>query len=738
MTSQHLSPNARVMAASGHHAHMNGSGPVRQASLAKSLPPGLPHLAVASGTPKTGTPVNAQDSDEELSGTPKARETSTDPKDKGFNPSTVPRECTDVFWIIPFIICLGLTVFIWNDAIKNGNLHDLVSLPDLNGNLCGHGVNRDKPFLYFCMQQSSQWVFQGNDKRLDMANPVCVGMCPGTYNTSTRCWLPLNQTYAWVQDYPTQAFIGMLCRPSRKFTQSLSDQFMTFVQTAPPVASFSMIMRAWTAFITVAIVALVFSYLFIVALSFCAPCLVLAGVLIVVTASFASSAYLFWCSRKDAQRTDLCGISEGASAEESIAAWSLLVLGFIFLWIGCQMSAWMETAVKCISWSCKCILATPSLSLLPPTTLALRGVSLYGFIYVCLMLASKGIGKYSWATKSSSTEYSTDVHWMAQAIDLSPLEWVCLVGTIFMGLWVQGLITAWTHFVQLYTSQMWYFSGGIRGTGSAPVLSVFRAGCVGIRYHLGSLIGGGLKQVLALPFRLTLGWLLEASQNQYNPVSYVISGCCDTCLGCYKRFFTLMSRNAYMDVSLQATAFNEASEHVNAILAMQHEASAMALLNGATWLFQLVGLAAIASIGHLAMGMEIQVVDRFHNLRSPDYVQQPELLCVAGALLALAIAFPFMMLFDIVSDSILYCNTVQKMRHQAVTPARVVAEIDRACGSRINGLLSGMVGCHCAGRDRPNEEEWGLLSRMSWRLVYLADCQIEHLQDLKPAGAQCL
>eukprot|EP00435_Cladocopium_sp_Y103_P016088 s32_g4.t1 len=33
--------------------------------------------------------------------------------------------------------------------------------------------------------------------------------------------------------------------------------------------------------------------------------------------------------------------------------------------------------------------------------------------------------------------------------------------------------------------------------------------------------------------------------------------------------------------------------------------------------------------------------------------------------------------------------------------------------SRINGLLSGMVGCHCAGRDRPAEEEWGLLSKMS-------------------------
>eukprot|EP00435_Cladocopium_sp_Y103_P006722 s2136_g2.t1 len=132
--------------------------------------------------------------------------------------------CTDACWIIPFVICLGLFIFVCSDALSKGDLSNLVSLPDLNGHLCGHGINRDKPFLYFCMQQSSQWVFQGNDKRLDMANPVCVGICPGTYNTSTRCWLPLNQTYQWVQDYPTQPFIGFLCRPSRKFTSALSDQ----------------------------------------------------------------------------------------------------------------------------------------------------------------------------------------------------------------------------------------------------------------------------------------------------------------------------------------------------------------------------------------------------------------------------------------------------------------------------------------------------------------------------------
>ena len=32
----------------------------------------------------------------------------------------------------------------------------------------------------------------------------------------------------------------------------------------------------------------------------------------------------------------------------------------------------------------------------------------------------------------------------------------------------------------------------------------------------------------------------------------------------------------------------------------------MALLNGATWLFQLVGLAFVAMVGHLVVALEIQ------------------------------------------------------------------------------------------------------------------------------------
>ncbi|CAJ1452471.1 unnamed protein product [Effrenium voratum] len=204
-------------------------------------------LSPLSSRPYTNgsVPMALQDSDDDMLDPRTPGRPSTDPEDRGFGPSTVPRSCTDACWIIPFVICLGLFVYVSSYALQNGDLSTLLSLPDRNGNLCGHGLNREKPFLYFCMQQNSQWAFEGNDKRLDMANPICVGICPGNYNTSSRCWLPLNQSYAWVQDYPTRSFIGFLCRPSRLFTQAVYEQFQRFVETAPPVASFSMVIRAW-------------------------------------------------------------------------------------------------------------------------------------------------------------------------------------------------------------------------------------------------------------------------------------------------------------------------------------------------------------------------------------------------------------------------------------------------------------------------------------------------------------
>jgi len=637
---------------------------------------------------------------------------SNDPEDKGYEPSSVPRGCTDVLWFIPFLVCVALAAYAVHYAVEKGDLNKFVSLPDRDGVPCGQGHNRGKPFLYFCMQKDSQHIMEGNDKRLDMTTPICVGICPGTYNTSSRCYLPLNHTYAWVQDYPTQPFIGLVCRPSYVYTKAVYDQFQRFVDKAPPIATMSIVIRAWNILLWAGMVALIFSYFFIAMLSRSgANCIVLTGVLVVVTTTGATAAFLFWCANPEASRTDACGANDNQTTQDFIAGIGLLLVGAFFLCLACQMSAWMETAVKLIQWSCKCILHTPSLFLAPPIIVLLRGLTVAWGAYVGLLIATAGIKNYTWARNyAEQKNHQVDV-WGHRQFHISYEEWMCLLGTVLMNIWVQGIITCWAEFVTVYTSQSWYFSGGMSGQGSAPPLAFLRACWVATRYHMGSIIGGGLKIMLALPFHWTFGWMDSAIKSKYNPVGYILGGCCDCCLGTYRRFFASLSRHAFLDVSLQATPFHEAADHVLEILAQ--ESTAFSLLNGASWLLQIVGLGVTAVIGHVVVAVAIQTDQNLHNVESPSFVQEPEMLCLAGAALALFVGFPFMSLFDIVSDVLVFCRTMQKMRVTANQPhsdSLVHEVMDRACASRINGMLSGMVGCHCGGRDRPNEEEWGLLS----------------------------
>ena len=90
----------------------------------------------------------------------------------------------------------------------------------------------------------------------------------------------------------------------------------------------------------------------------------------------------------------------------------------------------------------------------------------------------------------------------------------------------------------------------------------------------------------------------------------------------------------------------------------------MSILNGATWLFQLAGLGAIASLGHLQTCAILKYYPGFEDPYSPDYVQNPLLLGICGCAVAGTMAFPFMMIFDTVSDTILYAYIVQKMREE--------------------------------------------------------------------------
>lgn len=90
----------------------------------------------------------------------------------------------------------------------------------------------------------------------------------------------------------------------------------------------------------------------------------------------------------------------------------------------------------------------------------------------------------------------------------------------------------------------------------------------------------------------------------------------------------------------------------------------------------------------------IQVITKyypgFEDPFSPDYVQNPFFLSLCGSAVSFIMAFPFMMLFDTVSDTILFAYIVQKMREEKYQEKTMYT---RACG--FLRTVDNMIGLGC-------------------------------------------
>eukprot|EP00439_Symbiodinium_sp_Y106_P077572 s685_g16.t1 len=126
-----------------------------------------------------------------------------DPLDKGCEPLTVQRKCTDVVWIFPFLVLLGVSAYATYEAAQVGNFRSIFRVPNFQSEMCGEGERKAKTFLYFCMKHDSQWVFDEANKSLELRYPIC--------DDDANSW-------DWVQDYPTQP-TAFFCRPHRAFSK---------------------------------------------------------------------------------------------------------------------------------------------------------------------------------------------------------------------------------------------------------------------------------------------------------------------------------------------------------------------------------------------------------------------------------------------------------------------------------------------------------------------------------------
>mmetsp|Transcript_104246 Transcript_104246/g.185234 ORF Transcript_104246/g.185234 Transcript_104246/m.185234 type:complete len:769 (+) Transcript_104246:113-2419(+) len=494
-----------------------------------------------------------------------------------------------------------------------------------------------------------------------------------------------NFTMVEAYAYPAFNFVDLVCVP---WEADLQKQVNTWIKDTPLVSSWSTLMNAYQPLLVAMFSSVILAYVYITLLRFHANFLVWAGLTILTVVPLGWGAYSLWCwkhghqSRFEDKTVDL------------VSGVATLVVGFTFMMIACRLGDKVDNAIGCIEWSCKAVLETPSLKLEPVLVLAIRLN-----VYVLAMAIISGV----LTAAMHDDEVSPTQTSQALLPPLDTIQYVMLALVAFWALWVNWIITAISQFAVIYTTELWCFNGGLQqmmnleyaGSHVMPCCPIMQGWYISTRYHLGTMIYGGLAIGAAQPARLVIAAMTSASRMENNTVGACLSCCCSCFVQIFEQFLEPISRAAFMDVALNARPFMEAALHATEVCKEKNDTAH--ILNGATWLFQMAGMGGITVMGNVQTWFIVRHAPGFMDPLSPNFVQKPEFLAFCGAFISLIMAFPFMMLFDIVSDTILFCWTVDEQRRYE-QPASM---FNRACGF-LPMTMEDITSCHCAAR--PNKD----------------------------------
>ena len=187
------------------------------------------------------------------------------------HPEDVPRRCTDLPWLVSFImlLCALLVACLWHRSVT-----PLLRLSDYNGRVCGASGARDAPFAYVCSIDNGEF---------QTAFAVCLRSCPLSNRTEHRCYNHQLGVDAEVRDYPTETmplFLSNLCAPQ---SMELANQLFAYhAREAEEVRIYVVLRRLCIPLLLAALTGILIAYSYLWILKKHAAALSTIGVNIIV------------------------------------------------------------------------------------------------------------------------------------------------------------------------------------------------------------------------------------------------------------------------------------------------------------------------------------------------------------------------------------------------------------------------------------------------------------------------
>jgi len=361
----------------------------------------------------------------------------------------------------------------------------------------------------------------------------------------------------------------------------------------------------------------------------------------------------------------------------------LLILGIVIGVAGCCLKDSIELVLGSIEATYECLKDMPIMLLQPAVSVLLKvsylSVAFAGLAWVLSVgdVATYDVSSYVPTGITRSFTYADD-------------EVYYIAGYCFVAIWMYELGRAWEQMWFAYATQMWFFTPYTNGSKGVSIFAILRGGFVSLMYHLGTLAFGSLLLTIfqGLYLILSIVYKQVKSTNEdgtVNKVAAGAAGCCLCCLKCWENVVRYMNKNVYTVVLVNSESYCSSAGTVVQIVA--EDFASLGILEMATKIFQVGGIVTITGVGSYLTWFVLRNVETFSDPSSPHVVPQPEVVTAAAGVLCFAVAMTFMNVFDMISDTILLCwsldrryrkmNGLGKNEH---LPVRLKSLLDKVLG----------------------------------------------------------
>uniref|UniRef100_A0A2K5DER0 Choline transporter-like protein n=1 Tax=Aotus nancymaae TaxID=37293 RepID=A0A2K5DER0_AOTNA len=580
------------------------------------------------------------------------------------------RSCTDIPWLLLFILfCIGMG-FICGFSIATGAAARLVSGYDSYGNICGQKNTKLEAIPNSGMDHTQRkYVFFLDPCNLDLINrkiksvALCVAACPrqelktlsdvqkfAEMNGSALCSYNLKPS-----EYTTSSKSSVLCpklpvpasAPIPFFHRCAPVNISCYAKFAEALITFvsdnSVLHRLISGVMTnkeiilgLCLLSLVLSMILMVIIRYISRVLVWILTILVILGALGGTGVLWWLYAKQRRSPKETVIPEQLQIAEDnlrallIYAISATVFTVILFLIMLVMRKRVALTIALFHVAGKVFIHLPLLVFQPFWTFFALVLFWVYWIMTLLFLGTTG----------SAVQNDQGFVEFKISGPLQYMWWYHVVGLI----WISEFILACQQMTVAGAVVTYYFTRDKRNLPFTPILaSVNRL----IRYHLGTVAKGSFIITLVKIPRMILMYIHSQLKGKENACARCVLKSCICCLWCLEKCLNYLNQNAYTATAINSTNFCTSAK--DAFVILVENALRVATINTVGDFMLFLGKVLIVCSTGLAGIMLL-------NYRQDYTVWVLPLIIVC--LFAFLVAHCFLSIYEMVVDVLFLCFAI--------------------------------------------------------------------------------